>query len=83
VLLNINANFIPDEGIDEVKEILKGGKNSLDVLGPLDENDPEGDPEDDDEEDGDDDADDEEKDGNDNGDSGLGSKMQDLKVEED
>ncbi|KAM0916290.1 hypothetical protein ACQ4PT_010356 [Festuca glaucescens] len=83
VLLNINANFIPDEGIDEVKEILKGGKNSLDVLGPLDENDPEGDPEDDDEEeDGEDDADDEEKDGNNNGDGGLGSKLQDLKVED-
>ncbi|XP_009355460.2 RAN GTPase-activating protein 1 [Pyrus x bretschneideri] len=38
-LLNINSNFISDEGIDEVKEIFK---NSPDVLGPLDENDPEG-----------------------------------------
>lgn len=38
-MLNINGNFIPDEGIDEVKEILK---HSLDMLGPLDENDPEG-----------------------------------------
>lgn len=38
-LLNINANFISDEGIDEVREIFK---NSLNVLGPLDENDPEG-----------------------------------------
>ncbi|CAM0955530.1 unnamed protein product [Alopecurus aequalis] len=81
VLLNINANFIPDEGLDEVKEILKGGKNSLDVLGPLDENDPEGDLEgDDEEEDGEDGDDDEEKD---NGDGGLGSKLQDLKVEEE
>ncbi|RWW21378.1 hypothetical protein GW17_00014470 [Ensete ventricosum] len=42
-LLNINGNAISDEGIDEVKEILKNGKNSVDVLGPLDENDVEGD----------------------------------------
>ncbi|XP_078149246.1 RAN GTPase-activating protein 1-like [Carex rostrata] len=34
-LLNINGNAISDEGLDEVKEILKGS----DVLGPLDEND--------------------------------------------
>ncbi|KAJ7972795.1 RAN GTPase-activating protein 2 [Quillaja saponaria] len=38
-LLNINGNFISDEGIDEVKNIFK---NLPDVLGPLDENDPEG-----------------------------------------
>lgn len=38
-LLNINGNFISDEGIDEVKNIFK---NSPDMLGPLDENDPEG-----------------------------------------
>uniref|UniRef100_A0A1D1ZB37 RAN GTPase-activating protein 1 n=1 Tax=Anthurium amnicola TaxID=1678845 RepID=A0A1D1ZB37_9ARAE len=41
-LLNINGNAISEEGIDEVKEILKSGKNSLGVLGPLDENDAEG-----------------------------------------
>lgn len=38
-LLNINGNFISDEGVDEVKEIFK---NFPSVLGPLDENDPEG-----------------------------------------
>lgn len=38
-LLNINGNFISDEGIDEVKDIFK---DYPDVLGPLDENDPEG-----------------------------------------
>ncbi|KAK4357379.1 hypothetical protein RND71_022989 [Anisodus tanguticus] len=38
-VLNINGNFISDEGIDEVKDIFK---NSLHVLGPLDDNDPEG-----------------------------------------
>lgn len=38
-LLNINGNFISDEGIDEVKDIFK---SLPDVLGPLDENDPEG-----------------------------------------
>ncbi|XP_068661948.1 RAN GTPase-activating protein 2-like [Aristolochia californica] len=42
VLLNVNGNLISDEGIEEVKEILKAGKKCLDVLAPLDENDPEG-----------------------------------------
>ncbi|KAL6888465.1 hypothetical protein ACP4OV_009491 [Aristida adscensionis] len=72
VQLNINGNFISDEGVDEVKNILKAGKNSLDVLGPLDENDPEGDP----------DADEEEED-EDAEDDGLDSKLQNLKVEQD
>ncbi|XVE81562.1 hypothetical protein DITRI_Ditri15bG0074800 [Diplodiscus trichospermus] len=39
ILLNINGNIISDDGIDEVKEIFK---NSPDMLGSLDENDPEG-----------------------------------------
>lgn len=47
VLLNINDNWISEEGIDEVKEILKMGKSSVDVLGPLDENDPDGEEDDD------------------------------------
>ncbi|CAK9176864.1 unnamed protein product, partial [Ilex paraguariensis] len=38
-LLNINGNFISDEGVDEVKKMFK---SSPDVLGPMDENDPEG-----------------------------------------
>ncbi|GLT36325.1 hypothetical protein SLA2020_107110 [Shorea laevis] len=38
-LLNIDGNFISDEGIDELKEILK---SSPGILCPLDENDPEG-----------------------------------------
>ncbi|KAI3449634.1 hypothetical protein Pfo_006299 [Paulownia fortunei] len=38
-LLNINGNYISDEGIDEVKDLFKNCPN---VLGPLDENDPEG-----------------------------------------
>lgn len=38
-LLNINGNYISDEGIDEVKDIFK---NCPTVLGPLDENDPDG-----------------------------------------
>ncbi|KAL6214711.1 hypothetical protein ACLB2K_014143 [Fragaria x ananassa] len=37
--LNINGNFISDEGIDEVVDMFK---NSPHLLGPLDENDPEG-----------------------------------------
>lgn len=38
-VLNMNGNFISDEGVDEVKEIFKNCPN---LLGPLDENDPEG-----------------------------------------
>ncbi|XP_074578786.1 LOW QUALITY PROTEIN: RAN GTPase-activating protein 2-like [Curcuma longa] len=71
-LLNINGNFIPDEGIDEVREILKNAK-SEDVLGPLDDNDPEGEEEEDEEEDGDVEEDQGE----------LESKLHHLKVDED
>ncbi|XP_010512722.1 PREDICTED: RAN GTPase-activating protein 1-like [Camelina sativa] len=38
-LLNINGNYISDEGIDEVNEMFK---DCPDKLGPLDDNDPEG-----------------------------------------
>ncbi|GLT78458.1 hypothetical protein SLA2020_499940 [Shorea laevis] len=38
-LLNIDGNIISDKGLDEVKEIFK---KCPDILGPLDENDPEG-----------------------------------------
>ncbi|KMT04382.1 hypothetical protein BVRB_8g184530 [Beta vulgaris subsp. vulgaris] len=38
-MLNINGNFISDDGIDDVNEIFK---KSPEKLGPLDENDPEG-----------------------------------------
>ncbi|KAM6541236.1 hypothetical protein CsatB_005683 [Cannabis sativa] len=51
-LLNINGNYISDEGIDEVKDIFK---NSPSMLGLLDENDP----------DGEDDADEEDADNDD------------------
>ncbi|KAL0414563.1 UNVERIFIED_CONTAM: RAN GTPase-activating protein 2 [Sesamum radiatum] len=37
--LNVNGNFISEEGIDELKDIFK---DCPDKLGPLDENDPEG-----------------------------------------
>ncbi|KAK7280167.1 hypothetical protein RJT34_25229 [Clitoria ternatea] len=37
--LNINGNFISNEGIDELMDIFK---NSPDMLGPLDENEPDG-----------------------------------------
>ncbi|PIN07415.1 Ran GTPase-activating protein [Handroanthus impetiginosus] len=37
--LNVNGNFISEEGIDELKEIFK---ECPDKLGPLDENDPDG-----------------------------------------
>ncbi|KAK6940826.1 Leucine-rich repeat [Dillenia turbinata] len=66
-LLNINGNYISEEGIDEVKDIFK---DSPDVLGPLDENDPEG---------GEDNDEDEEEGGGDNEDL-LGSKLKDLEI---
>ncbi|XP_066322138.1 RAN GTPase-activating protein 2-like [Miscanthus floridulus] len=72
VQLNINGNFISDEGIDEVKEILKAGKKSLDVLGSLDENEPDGEPDDEEE--------DEDAEGNEDE---LDSKLQSVKVEQD
>jgi Ran GTPase-activating protein 1 len=72
VQLNINGNFISDEGIDEVKEILKAGNKSLDVLGSLDENEPDGEPDDEEE---DEDAEDNEDE--------LDSKLQSVKVEQD
>lgn len=69
-LLNINGNFISDEGIDELKDIFKKSPN---MLGPLDENDPEG-------EDGNDEEsvaeDDEEEDE-------LGSKLKNLEVDQE
>lgn len=67
-LLNINANFISDEGIEEVREIFKG---CPEVLGSLDENDPEG--QDVDEEEG------EEQVGDQNEDE-LEAKLKDLEI---
>lgn len=54
-LLNVNGNFISDEGIDELKGIFK---ECPDKLGPLDENDPDGN-DFDDKEDGDEGSEDE------------------------
>lgn len=66
-LLNLNSNFISDEGVDELKEIFK---RAPDMLGPLDENDPEGeDLDEEDEEEGAADHEDE-----------LESKLKDLKI---
>ncbi|KAJ4722408.1 RAN GTPase activating protein 2 [Melia azedarach] len=67
-LLNINSNIISDEGIDELKEIFK---KSADLLGSLEENDPEG-------------GDDDEESGEDKGDEdGLESKLKNLEVKQD
>ncbi|XP_050237607.1 RAN GTPase-activating protein 1 [Mercurialis annua] len=70
-LLNINGNFISDEGIDEVKDIFK---NLPGVLGPLDENDPEGE-----------DLDDEGREDEDNEDNEdeLESKLKGLEIKHD
>ncbi|XVF28902.1 hypothetical protein REPUB_Repub15cG0072800 [Reevesia pubescens] len=67
-LLNINGNIISDDGIDEVKEIFK---KSSDMLGSMDENDPEGG--DDDEESGEGGANEDE----------LESKMKNLEVSQE
>ncbi|PKA52884.1 RAN GTPase-activating protein 1 [Apostasia shenzhenica] len=70
VLLNINGNVISEEGIEEVKEILKAGSKPADVLGPLDDNDPEGEEDEDEEEETPDEGEDE-----------VDSKLQKLTVE--
>ncbi|KAK4856281.1 hypothetical protein QYF36_015959 [Acer negundo] len=69
-LLNINSNIISDEGIDELEAIFK---KSPDMLGPLDENDPEG---------GDDDEEEESAEGEGNDDE-LESKMKNLEVSQE
>ncbi|EXB93441.1 hypothetical protein L484_001000 [Morus notabilis] len=69
-LLNINGNFISDEGIDEVKDIFK---KSPEILGSLDENDPEGE---------DDDGDDESGEGEGDNDEELESKLKNLEVDQ-
>lgn len=74
-LLTINGNFISDDGIDDVKDLFK---KSPDMLGPLDENDPEG--VDDDEGDDEEDKDPAEEAAED---SELESKMKKLEVDED
>ncbi|XAR61205.1 hypothetical protein NMG60_11034844 [Bertholletia excelsa] len=48
-LLNLNGNFISDKGVDELKDLFK---HSPRILGPLDENDPEGELDEDAEEEG-------------------------------
>ncbi|PON55277.1 WPP domain containing protein [Parasponia andersonii] len=65
-LLNIDGNYISDEGIDEVKDIFKNLPN---LLGPLDENDPEGE----------EDADEEDADNDDE----LESKLKGLEIRQD
>ncbi|KAJ4969572.1 hypothetical protein NE237_016273 [Protea cynaroides] len=68
-LLNIDGNFISDEGIDELKEIFK---KSPELLGSLDENDPEGE----------DVADESEGEADENGDE-LESKLKHLEVNQE
>ncbi|XVE73140.1 hypothetical protein DITRI_Ditri11bG0093500 [Diplodiscus trichospermus] len=68
-LLNINGNFISDEGIDEVKELFK---SCPDMLGPLDENDPEGE----------DYEDEEEEEENAENEDELESRLKDLNIEQ-
>ncbi|KAL8192059.1 hypothetical protein R6Q57_028180 [Mikania cordata] len=70
-LLNINGNYISDEGVEDVKEIFK---HSSHLLGPLDENDPDGEDfaDNDDDEDADNDVDDK-----------LESKLKELEIKQD
>ncbi|XP_010546815.1 PREDICTED: RAN GTPase-activating protein 2 [Tarenaya hassleriana] len=75
-LLNIDGNIISDEGIEEIKEMFK---KSPDLLGPLDENDPEG---------GEDEGEEEEDEGkdlaeNEANEDELESKLKNLEVNQD
>ncbi|RAL38459.1 hypothetical protein DM860_002437 [Cuscuta australis] len=73
-LLNVNGNFISDEGVDEVKDIFKKCPEKLDTL---EDNDPEGGDEDDEEEKGSEEA----KSGGGGGDDDeLESKLKNLDV---
>nr|GMC71916.1 Ran GTPase activating protein 2 [Ipomoea batatas] len=74
-LLNVNGNFISDEGIDELKDIFK---KCPEKLASLEDNDPEG--EDDDDDDEKESGDEGEGDGDENE---LGSKLKTLDVNED
>ncbi|CDO99022.1 unnamed protein product [Coffea canephora] len=69
-LLNVDGNFISDEGIDELKDIFK---KFSDKLAPLDENDP----------DGGDDDDQESGDGSEGSEEELESKLEKLDVKEE
>lgn len=69
-LLNINGNYISDEGIDELEEIFKPFP---DKLAPVDDNDPEGGG----------DEDNESGDENESGEDELESKMKKLDVDEE
>nr|CCG20363.1 Ran GTPase activating protein 2 [Solanum tuberosum] len=74
-LLNVNGNFISEEGVDELKEIFK---KSPEVLASLEDNDPEGEDEDD--------EDDEEKESGDEGkdvEDELESKLKNLDVKQE
>ncbi|CAN4112778.1 unnamed protein product [Withania somnifera] len=73
-LLNVNGNFISDEGVDELKEIFK---KSPEMLASLEDNDPEGE---------DEDEDDEKESGDEGKDSGedeLESKLKNLDVKQE
>nr|CCG20310.1 Ran GTPase activating protein 2 [Solanum gourlayi] len=74
-LLNVNGNFISEEGVDELKEIFK---KSPEMLASLEDNDPEGEDEDDEE--------DEEKESGDEGkdvEDELESKLKNLDVKQE
>uniref|UniRef100_A0A7N0SYH8 WPP domain-containing protein n=1 Tax=Kalanchoe fedtschenkoi TaxID=63787 RepID=A0A7N0SYH8_KALFE len=66
-LLNLNGNFIPEETIDELKEMFA---KAPEILGPLDENDPEG-------------GDDDEAVDEGSGDDDLASKVKKLHIEDE
>nr|CCG20320.1 Ran GTPase activating protein 2 [Solanum stoloniferum] len=73
-LLNVNGNFISEEGVDELKEIFK---KSPEMLASLEDNDPEGEDEDDEE--------DEERESGDDGkdvEDELESKLKNLDVKQ-
>lgn len=79
VLLNIDGNAVSEEGIEEVKEVLKAAKLPETVLGSLDENDPEGEEEEEEEDEGEEDEA-EDEDVSKEGEDSVESKLQNLSV---
>ncbi|KAH9314646.1 hypothetical protein KI387_023273, partial [Taxus chinensis] len=83
-VLNIDANFMSEEGIETVKDVLRKGAKGVSVLGSLEDNDEEGGGDDDEsngdneESKGDNEDNDEQK--NSDGDNELEEKLQNLKV---
>ncbi|GLJ14784.1 hypothetical protein SUGI_0239860 [Cryptomeria japonica] len=77
ILLNIDGNYISEEGIETIKYVLRKGAKGVSVLGSLEENDEEGGGDDEENEDDNEDVDEEESSDDD---TELEEKLQRLKA---